>query len=1160
MQLSRRDFFLGGASLYAMFAVSPNLAKAASHGQSAPSHDTYLLNGFYAQDVPFKNLLLMGNTIFNAGANLDANGFPKDNTFTSGNVTCNFPGNYYGKYRMWWTGNMKAQVSLPITVYAGNANWIAPAFFNGTLPGGGYVEFDFSMAITGVATDPLGSGQIQITTAGANGITPPTVRIQGVQGTNGLAAACNGDWVMTEQPGAGKWLLIGSTFPAGAVWTNATGTFRFSPANETYGFLNSVSYTGFNAIALCMSGVTPDGIDHSGDLADVQTGLLSKMFNQSFVRAYSSIKPSACRFLDVSGINYSNWSSNKYAPPAPSGPDNLGKMAYQSNFQFPAGAWVNSITDGSPSTGSAFTCSAAPDTPAAWTDGETFQGIFGSAPRAIGIVAAAAGATAFQCTGSISGSVLTVTAILSGAIPGSSSVVAPVITGTNVAANTQITGQISGTPGGVGTYNVSPGSQTVASTTITGNLIRLTVNDTSILSAGQNAIVGAYNGGNQFQNGDGIWALNIIDSTHVDLASNPKSSLTSLFQNSFTAVTATTFTGNAIQCNTAGMFGGTTYVVLSMAPGGTMPTGLLQNKIYVVFSGAGGNLELADPATPNTQITFTGGSGTMSVCMSWISVATINCGARGAKLLVGPAITVPLPGNFNLITTGRTTCTYNSITDTVQVFAAGASDAGLLARWPIEVKVALCNKLGVHYWHQFPHLYDTASALAEASYIAQNLNYKLACHFEFSNEPWNSGFSQYRYSYLAGCSYSNLSAGYTSFDGPSWLGLRNRQIFGGITNIFAARGNLRRTIQWQGVNLASAVKLHLFEGSELNGTSYPLYAAAGNPNYDGSGGTLRPIDVTEYLSFAPYWNGAILGPQGLESRANAADIAAFQAACDSPGTAASYTWFDNDLKQGTFNTQTCTFTGSPTTVTVPNLNNYNTSGGGAPTDIVFTVSAGGTFPTGLSPNTDYIAINVNAGAKTFQVATPTAPSTPISFSGGSGTLSVGILGQGTLLYLKNYYYPVWAAAATSYGKGLACYEGGCQNGYGGTQTQVTGAGLASSYGGSVNGLYNQYPSGIGTSGTLGLGISKSYFAAVSYRRSSNYAAVWSQFLSDMKSAFANVIPAVYTANGNGDNLYPGPNYAWALMDTDINGQPAPYYTGAGSPPIFNAAATALQGL
>lgn len=72
------------------------------------------------------------------------------------------------------------------------------------------------------------------------------------------------------------------------------------------------------------------------------------------------------------------------------------------------------------------------------------------------------GAHTASFTGSIATTTLTVSAVASGSIlPGM------LITGTGVSANTYIVIQLSGTTGGIGTYQVSV-SQTVSSTTLTG--------------------------------------------------------------------------------------------------------------------------------------------------------------------------------------------------------------------------------------------------------------------------------------------------------------------------------------------------------------------------------------------------------------------------------------------------------------------------------------------------------------------------------------------------------------------------------------------------------------------------------------------------------------------------------------------------------------------
>lgn len=79
-------------------------------------------------------------------------------------------------------------------------------------------------------------------------------------------------------------------------------------------------------------------------------------------------------------------------------------------------------------------------------------------------------ASTFSVTGSISGDVLTVTAVGSGTV-----VAGGTISGTGIASGTKILSQLTGTAGGVGTYRVSIPEQTVASTTVSGTYGTLTI-------------------------------------------------------------------------------------------------------------------------------------------------------------------------------------------------------------------------------------------------------------------------------------------------------------------------------------------------------------------------------------------------------------------------------------------------------------------------------------------------------------------------------------------------------------------------------------------------------------------------------------------------------------------------------------------------------------
>jgi hypothetical protein len=71
------------------------------------------------------------------------------------------------------------------------------------------------------------------------------------------------------------------------------------------------------------------------------------------------------------------------------------------------------------------------------------------------------GTSLFSGKGSISGNILTIIAMTSGSLARGA-----IISGTGIFTGTQIIQQLSGTAGGVGTYEVSVGEQTVASTTV----------------------------------------------------------------------------------------------------------------------------------------------------------------------------------------------------------------------------------------------------------------------------------------------------------------------------------------------------------------------------------------------------------------------------------------------------------------------------------------------------------------------------------------------------------------------------------------------------------------------------------------------------------------------------------------------------------------------
>lgn len=78
---------------------------------------------------------------------------------------------------------------------------------------------------------------------------------------------------------------------------------------------------------------------------------------------------------------------------------------------------------------------------------------------------------------------------------------------------------------------------------------------------------------------------------------------------------------------------------------------------------------------------------------------------------------------------------------------------------------------------------------------------------------------------------------------------------------------------------------------------------------------------------------------------------------------------------------------------------------------VFTVSSGGSLYSGVSLNTPYYVVNSASGS--FSVAA-TQGGAAISLSGGSGTISFGVLFNFSMLYLANFIYPEWETVAASY--------------------------------------------------------------------------------------------------------------------------------------------------
>ena len=105
----------------------------------------------------------------------------------------------------------------------------------------------------------------------------------------------------------------------------------------------------------------------------------------------------------------------------------------------------------------------------------------------------------------------------------------------------------------------------------------------------------------------------------------------------------------------------------------------------------------------------------------------------------------------------------------------------------IEYAVEICNITNRDFWYCCPHLATEDYMTSAATYIKDNLNTNLSCIVEYSNEYWNGGFEQCRYTRRQ-CVEAAVSADYWRGLDPSTPTQPNAQGNGGMVNGIASTG------------------------------------------------------------------------------------------------------------------------------------------------------------------------------------------------------------------------------------------------------------------------------------------------------------------------------------------------------------------------------------
>lgn len=510
--------------------------------------------------------------------------------------------------------------------------------------------------------------------------------------------------------------------------------------------------------------------------------------------------------------------------------------------------------------------------------------------------------------------------------------------------------------------------------------------------------------------------------------------------------------------------------------------------------------------------------------------ATINFGSRGAATLAdisGTAVTTA-----GVIPSGAiATCVYDTwLAQMLCNFGFNGSNnyfgGGLTTGVPIEIQVALANKINANLWYNVPFLYTDTAVSSVAGYVRDNLNASLTSAFEYSNEIWNFLFPQSALATAKGAylGFPNSSGRQTS----GYYGLRVRQIMPLITTAWTSSrttATLRRILaNWEGdAAPVSQSQAYRMNGSDLSTSlGYTNYNSVIGQNYNvGSPTFSRPIDFVDSISYAQYMAGALIG-NGNYGNLNAADVAALTTMADTNDLAG----VDDDLRYGYFNRKSgVTFSGSTFTLAANGLGNN--------TVVLFRTT--GSLPTGLTANTAYLTTGVTTN--TFQVRTFNS-NTPISVSGGSGTLSVGQVYGESLLWHQNLYFAAPNNLSFGFEQIAASYDAARPAGFSNVKVEQ--------YEGGYEGTYP--PADTGSGQCTAWGISTTYCGPggkidvlLTNYKNSSYA---SQFVQDAFAAFMNVSPGA----GSNHSVTPawfalqGPS-VWSLMPGSTLSTPYQSYNG-----------------
>jgi hypothetical protein len=142
------------------------------------------------------------------------------------------------------------------------------------------------------------------------------------------------------------------------------------------------------------------------------------------------------------------------------------------------------------------------------------------------------------------------------------------------------------------------------------------------------------------------------------------------------------------------------------------------------------------------------------------------------------------------------------------------SDANYELGVPVEVMVQLANTLGVDAWFNMPHQANDEYVRNFATYVRDNLNPELKAYIEYSNETWNSQFSQANYVIEQGTALGLSSDAFQA--GFFYHSRRAVEMFAIWEDVFGGTDRLVRVLASQAANSWTGEQVMDFENASAH--------------------------------------------------------------------------------------------------------------------------------------------------------------------------------------------------------------------------------------------------------------------------------------------------------------------------------------------------------